>query len=116
MRTLPRLSVLSRTPCGPRKDKQIDRLTSSQKDILCRCLKWTKDFVPEKSFTKSQLQRISNDSDAIEFFIALNNCSKKKRERLNKKRDKLLKKTGKGFGLYLRSILPFVNSALSSKV
>ena len=112
---LPRLSILSRTPNGVRRDKQIDRLTSSQKDILCQCLKWTKNLVPEKKFSKSQLKRISNDSEAIEFLIALTNCSKEKRSRLIKKRDKLLKQTGRGFGLYLGSILPAVCGVLSSK-
>jgi hypothetical protein len=105
---MPLLEKLSKSKTSSSMKKILSKQSNESKDLICDCIKLSLSHIPEKTIKKSDLKHVLKEQERLRFLRDYASCSKGKKKCLIHKRNAELRQSGKGLGVILAQVLPFV--------
>lgn len=115
VKIMPELKKLTKLPSKQRIKKLLKK-NSRDQDLVCKCVSVGLKSLNKQDFPKKQMKNLESEKEYLRFISDYSKCSKNKKKCLISKRNRALKKTGKGIGIILSTLLPILTSIIAKKV
>lgn len=109
---MPRLEEIAKLP-SKRVSERILSSSNKTQDLICKCVSIGLKNLDETNFKKKHMSSLQSQKEFLRFIRSYSLCSRAKKKCLVHKRSSAIKKTGRGIGLIISALLPFLTSILA---
>lgn len=114
-RVFPSLSNINKGNVKDRIVKLVKRKENDALDAVCDCVSTGLGALKPSDFNKKDLKNLSKKKELLRFLSEYSKCSKRKKQKLHKKRDITIVQSGKGLGILLATVLPILANLIIKK-